>query len=53
MRRFEDVLEDALDIDPRAFVCKHAERAKAKVQRPDVIETKDVIGMAVSDEHCV
>src|SRR6185369_3110519 len=42
MRRLKDVLEDALDIDPRAFICKNAERAKTKVQRPDIVETEDV-----------
>lgn len=51
MRRLKDVFEDAFDIDPGAFVCVNAKRSKTKVQRPDVIKTKNMIGVTVSDEN--
>ena len=53
VRRLEDVLEDAFDIDQRSFVRKDAERSETKVQRPNVIETKNVIGMTVSNQNCI
>src|SRR5438874_2611676 len=51
--RLEDVLEDAADVHPRALVGIDAERAVVKVQGAYVVETEDVIGVAVRDEHCV
>ena len=53
VRRLKDVFEDAFDIDPRAFVRINAKRAKTKVQRADVVETKNVIGVTVSDQNSV
>jgi len=53
MRWFKDVLEDAFDIDPGTLVRVNTERAKTKVQRPDVIKTKNMIGMTVSNENSV
>src|ERR1043166_9820359 len=53
VRRLEDVLEDAFDIYPRAFIRVDIQRAKTKVQRSDVVETKNVIGVTVCDEHSV
>ncbi len=53
MRRLEDVFEDAFDIDPGAFICINTQRSETKVQRPDVVETKNVIGMAVRDQNGV
>src|SRR5688500_16256307 len=51
VRRFEDVFEDALNIHPRTFVSKNTQSSETKVQRPDVIQTKDVIGMAMRDQN--
>src|SRR5215213_2044526 len=48
MRRLEDVLEDAFDIHPGAFIRIDTERAKAKVQWADVVETENMIGVTVS-----
>ena len=53
VRRLEDVLKDAPDVFPRAFVGIETERAVAKVERADVIEAEDVVGMAMRDEHGV
>ena len=53
VRRLEDVFEDAFDIDPRAFVRINAECAETKVQRADVVETKNVIGVTVRDQDRV
>jgi hypothetical protein len=53
MRRLKDVFEDAFDIDPRAFVGVNTKRAKTKVQRSDVVESKNVIGVTVSDQNSV
>src|ERR1051325_2734127 len=53
VRRLEDVLEDAFDIHPRAFIRVDPERAKTKVQRPNVVKTKNVIGVTMRDEHGV
>jgi hypothetical protein len=51
VRRLEDVFEDAFDVYPGAFIRANAECAKAKVQRPDVIQTKNVIGVAVGNKN--
>jgi hypothetical protein len=53
MRRLKDVLEDSFDIDPRAFIRVNTKRAKTKVQRPDVVETKNVIGVTVSYQDSI
>src|SRR5688500_6411942 len=53
VRRLKDVFEDAFDIYPRALIRVNIERAKAKVQRSNVVETKHVIGVAVSDQNSV
>jgi hypothetical protein len=53
VRRLEDVFEDAFDIDPGALVCINAKRSETKVQRANVVKTKNVIGMTVSNENCV
>lgn len=53
VRRLEDVLEHAPDVDPGTLICVNAERSEAKVQRPDVVETKDVIGVTVCDQDRV
>src|SRR4029453_3921130 len=51
MRRLKDVLEDTFKIHPSTFVRVNHKRAKTKVQRPDVVKTKNVIGMTVSDQN--
>src|ERR1041384_7195548 len=51
VRRLKDVLEDPFDIYPRTLVGVNTKRAKTKVQRPDVIKTKNVIGVTVSDQN--
>jgi hypothetical protein len=53
MRWFKDVLEDAFDIDPGTLVRVNTERAKTKVQRPDVVQTKNVIGVTMSDQNSI
>src|ERR1043165_825727 len=53
VRWLKDVLEDTFDIDPGAVVCVNTQRTKTKVQRSDVVETKNVIGVTVSDENCI
>jgi hypothetical protein len=53
MRWLEDVFEDAFNINPGALIGADVKRAKAKVQRPDVIKTKDVVGVAMSDQNSV
>jgi hypothetical protein len=49
----EDVFKDATNVHPGPLVCIQAKRAEAKVQRPDVIKSKYVIGMTVCDENCI
>jgi hypothetical protein len=51
VRRFKDVFEDAANIDPGPFVGVETERAVAKVKRANVVETEDVIGVTVRDQH--
>src|SRR2546430_15879371 len=53
MRGLKDVTEDAPNVDPGAFICVETQRAMTKVERPNVVEPKDVIGMTVRDQHCV
>ena len=53
MRWLKDVLENTFDIDPCAFVCVNAKRTETKVQRPDVVETKNVVCVTVCDENSV
>src|SRR5689334_6651565 len=53
VRWFEDVLEDAFDIYPRTFVRMNAECAEAKVERANVVEAEDVIGVTVGDQNGV
>src|SRR5688572_23039497 len=49
VRRLEDVLEHAPDVDPRALVCMDVERSESKVKRTDIVESEDVIGVAMCD----
>ena len=53
MNRFEYVLENPPEIDPRDLVRKDRHRAKAEVERPYVIESEDVIDVTVGDENRV
>jgi len=53
MRRLKDVFEDPPNVDPGTFVRVESQSAMAKVQRPNVVETKDVIGVAMRDQHSV
>src|SRR5437660_6643190 len=53
MRRLKDVTEDAPNVDPGAFICVETQRAMTKVERPNVVEPKDVIGMTVRDHDGV
>ena len=50
---FEDVLEDALEIDPCDVVCEDRHRSESKIQRADVVETEDVIDVAVRNQNSV
>jgi len=47
MRRLEDVLKDAANVFPRAFVGIDTERAVTKVERAQIVEAEDVVGVAV------
>src|SRR6185369_2966937 len=51
VRRFKDVFEDAANIDPGPLVRVETERAVAKVKRANVVETEDVIGVTVRNQH--
>jgi hypothetical protein len=53
MRGLENVLKDAPNVFPRALVRIETQRSMAEVQRTNVIETKNVIRMAVRDENRV
>ncbi len=53
MRRLEYVSEHAPDIDPGAFVRVNAKCPETKVERPDVVEAEDVIGVTVRYQDCV
>src|SRR2546423_18862 len=53
VRRLEDVLEDAADVRPGAPVCVDSQSAVAEGQGADVLESSDVVGVAVRDEHGV
>src|SRR5882672_4979963 len=49
---FEDVFEDAPDVWPCPLVGINSHCTIAKIQRPNVVQAKDVIGMTVSYQHC-
>src|SRR5690349_16968651 len=52
--RFEDIAEDLTYFLPGALTGKTGDAgAGAKVDRPDIIEAEDVIGMAMSNEDCI
>src|ERR1044072_3740191 len=53
MRRLEDVFEDAANINPGALVGIETQRAITEIQRANIIEAKNVVSMAVSDQYCV
>jgi len=53
MRRLEDILKDAANVFPRALVRVQPESAMPKIQRANVVETKDMIGVTVCNENCV
>jgi hypothetical protein len=53
MRRLEDVFEDAPNVDPGALVGIKTQGAKTKIQRANIVEAKDVIGMAVRNQNGV
>ena len=51
MRRLEDVLEDAPEVDPRDLVREDRHRAVTEIQRPNIIKPEDVIDVAVRDQN--
>src|SRR5438132_759428 len=53
MRRLKNVFEDATNIDPRALVRVQAEWAVAKVERANIVQSENVIGVAVCDQDRV
>src|SRR5437870_1742915 len=53
MSGLKGVTEDAANVDPGAFVRVETQRAMTKVERTDVVEAKDVIGMTVRYQHGV
>jgi hypothetical protein len=53
MRGLKDVFENAADVDPRSFIGIETQGAMPKIQRPNVIKAKDVIGVTVRYQHRV
>src|SRR2546428_1120582 len=53
MRGLKDITEDAANVDPGAFIRVETQRAMTKVERTNVVEAKDVVGMTVRDQHGV
>src|SRR5687768_10060801 len=47
VRRLEDVFEHPPDIYPGALVCINAQRSETKVERTNVVEPEDMIGVTV------
>src|SRR5258707_7093126 len=53
MRGLKDVFENAPDVDPGPFVGVKTQRAMAKIERSNVIEAEDVVGVTMSHQHRV
>ena len=51
MRRFKNIFEDATNIRPGAFIGIKAKRSIAEVQRANIVETKNVICVAMCDQN--
>jgi hypothetical protein len=51
VRRLENVLKNAANVFPGALVGIETQGAMAKIQRPDVIESEDMIGMTMRNQH--
>jgi hypothetical protein len=49
----KDVFEDSSNVYPCAIVCINSQRSVAKVQGTNVVETKNVIGVAMSYQHAI
>ena len=53
MGRFEDVFEDTAKVDPRDLIRIDPHRPVTKIQRPDIVEPKHMIDVAVRYQHRV
>ena len=53
MRRLEDVCEDAPDVDPCPFIGVNAQGAKPKIERANIVETENMVGVAMRDQDGV
>src|SRR5438876_1200257 len=53
VRRLEHILEDSSDVYPGPLVRIQTQRAMAEVQRPDIVESKNVIGVAMRNQDCI
>lgn len=51
MRGFEDVLENAPEVDPRDVVRKDRHRAVSKIEGSNVVESEYVIDVTMCDEN--
>jgi hypothetical protein len=49
--RLKDVLKNPSEIDPRDLVRKYRHRSVAKIERPDIVQAKDMIDMTMRDQH--
>ncbi len=53
VRWLKDIFEDATNIDPGAFIGIEAKRAMPEVERPNVVESENMVGMAVRHQYGV
>jgi hypothetical protein len=53
VRGFEDILKDPSQVDPGYIVRKDRHRTIPEIQRPDIVEPKHVIDMAMRYQYRV
>ena len=53
MRRLENVLKDPPKVDPRNFISIDAHRTISKIQGPNVVQSKNMIDVAMCYQHGV
>src|SRR4029453_12605657 len=51
MRWLKDVTKNPVDVGPRTLICIHTKRTKSKVERSNIIEAKDVIGLIMGKKN--
>jgi hypothetical protein len=47
VRRLKDVFENAANVYPSPFVSVKAQRAVTKIQRPNIVEAENVVGVTM------